>query len=297
MGLETVTHISDLVVTNPVGPTDIIQYGDDHIRNIKVALKTDFPNITGAMTATQAELNILDGATLSTAELNVLDGYTGNTADLNILAGADAAGLTATEIQYVNGVTSAIQTQLNAKLATANQAMVFLSTQAASSSASIAITSDISSTYDVYIVEGYGVVPATDATNLQLLVSTDGGSTYVTSTDYIYATKYVAASGTDSVYTSTGDSSYKVAETVSNTASLGGVNFTLKFYLPSNTSLRKAFLWELDYHNGTNFITARGGGHCSAAAVVTGNIDAIKFQFSSGNIASGTFTLYGMRKS
>ena len=37
-------------------------------------------------------------------------------ADLNLLAGADAAGITSTEIGYINGVTSSIQTQLNNKL-------------------------------------------------------------------------------------------------------------------------------------------------------------------------------------
>lgn len=68
-----------------------------------------------AVTANAAELNILDGATLSVSELNALDGYTGTTADLNILSGAAAAGLTATELLYLNGVTSAIQSQLNDK--------------------------------------------------------------------------------------------------------------------------------------------------------------------------------------
>jgi hypothetical protein len=63
MGLESVTHISDLVATNPVGATDPKSQGDDHIRNIKSALLTDFPNITGAVTADQTELNYLDGAT------------------------------------------------------------------------------------------------------------------------------------------------------------------------------------------------------------------------------------------
>lgn len=36
-------------------------------------------------------------------------------ADLNILSGAAAAGVTGTEFGYLNGVTSAIQTQINAK--------------------------------------------------------------------------------------------------------------------------------------------------------------------------------------
>ena len=62
MGLETVTNIHDLVVTNPLS-TDARSQGDDHIRNIKLALKTDLPNITGVMTATQAELNVNTGVT------------------------------------------------------------------------------------------------------------------------------------------------------------------------------------------------------------------------------------------
>jgi hypothetical protein len=62
MGLETVTNIDDLVVTNPLS-TDARSQGDDHIRNIKLALKTDLPNITGVMTATQAELNVNTGVT------------------------------------------------------------------------------------------------------------------------------------------------------------------------------------------------------------------------------------------
>lgn len=55
------------------------------------------------LTATAAELNILDGATLSTAELNILDGVTSTTAELNILDGVTA---TASEINALDGVTA-----------------------------------------------------------------------------------------------------------------------------------------------------------------------------------------------
>ena len=64
------------------------------------------------LTATAAEINIMDGVTSSTAELNILDGVTSTAAELNIL---DGATLTVTELNYVDGVTSAIQTQLDAK--------------------------------------------------------------------------------------------------------------------------------------------------------------------------------------
>lgn len=66
MGLESVTYISDLVATNPVGATDQKSQGDDHIRNIKSALLATFPNITGAVTLTHGEIN--DAAQLSAAQ-------------------------------------------------------------------------------------------------------------------------------------------------------------------------------------------------------------------------------------
>ena len=42
-------------------------------------------NILDGVTSTAAELNILDGVTSTTAELNILDGVTSTTAELNIL--------------------------------------------------------------------------------------------------------------------------------------------------------------------------------------------------------------------
>ena len=58
MALETGTYISDLVVTNPTA-TDPKSAGDDHLRLIKSTLKATFPNVTGATTATQADLSAI----------------------------------------------------------------------------------------------------------------------------------------------------------------------------------------------------------------------------------------------
>lgn len=102
MALETGTYISDLVVTNPTA-TDPKAEGDDHVRLIKSTVKATFPNITGAVTATQVELNTLDGITASTAELNILDGVTASTAELNILDGVTA---TASELNVLDGITA-----------------------------------------------------------------------------------------------------------------------------------------------------------------------------------------------
>lgn len=60
MALETGTYISDLVSTNPVG-TDTLDKADDHLRLIKSTLQATFPSITGAVTASHADLNAIDG--------------------------------------------------------------------------------------------------------------------------------------------------------------------------------------------------------------------------------------------
>lgn len=74
---------------------------------------TETDTLLGAVSAT--EIAILDGATVTTAQLNILAGATVTTAEINVLDGIPGT-LTATEIGYVDGVTSAIQTQINAKI-------------------------------------------------------------------------------------------------------------------------------------------------------------------------------------
>jgi hypothetical protein len=79
-----------------------------------------------AVTATGADINVLDGVSVTTAELNTLDGITASTSELNILDGATLStselntlqGITAstTELNYMDGVTSNVQTQLDSKL-------------------------------------------------------------------------------------------------------------------------------------------------------------------------------------
>lgn len=80
--------------------------------------ESDLPSIhlekVTDVTASAAEVNVLDGITASTEELNILDGVTADKDELNIL---DGATLTTEELNYVDGVTSPIQEQLDNKVA------------------------------------------------------------------------------------------------------------------------------------------------------------------------------------
>ena len=64
MAKETATYISQLVATNPVA-SDSVSVGDDHLRMLKTVLKTQFSGLSGttAISASEAELNLLDGKT------------------------------------------------------------------------------------------------------------------------------------------------------------------------------------------------------------------------------------------
>lgn len=98
--------INSLNATYPASGDDIPE-GDDHLRLIKTELKYEFPNFASGvpMTATQAELNTLDGITATTAELNILDGVTSTAAELNILDGVTA---TAAELNSLDASAQAV---------------------------------------------------------------------------------------------------------------------------------------------------------------------------------------------
>jgi len=131
--------VNAIEITNAAtgGAVVIGAMGDDSNVDIDISPKgTGEVNIAAgnlnyagtAVTATGAELNILDGVTSTTAELNTLDGYTGSVTELNYLKSLYDTGVTSTEYDYLDGVTSNIQTQLNSAASTGKaiaMAMVF----------------------------------------------------------------------------------------------------------------------------------------------------------------------------
>lgn len=60
MPVETFEYINSLDPNNPQ-PFDSVSNGDDHIRGVKAAIKSTFPNITEPVNVTAAELNALAG--------------------------------------------------------------------------------------------------------------------------------------------------------------------------------------------------------------------------------------------
>lgn len=119
MALESATYISDLVATNPTS-SDNVSQGDDHLRLIKSAIKATFPNITGAVTSTQSEIDatptlLVDSGTTTrvaaTTTGATVTGALDVTSDITIggnitLAGTGLTLGTHTAGDYVEGITA-----------------------------------------------------------------------------------------------------------------------------------------------------------------------------------------------
>lgn len=59
MSVEVVTYINTLDASFPAA-TDPRSEGDDHIRNLKSALKVTFPNVSGAVNVSHTTLNNIE---------------------------------------------------------------------------------------------------------------------------------------------------------------------------------------------------------------------------------------------
>lgn len=168
--------------------------------------------------------------------------------------------------------------------------LVLLEQHTASSSASLDFTTSISSTYDEYLVEFVNVTPATDAVDMRLLFSTDGGSTWDTSNNYYgFYNGYSLLGGFTNI--NNPGTSFKLAPSIDK--DFDGVIGSLRISNPQQNSFRHSILFDLltTFSDG-NVGRTTGGGTWN----VTTAINAFRIVMSSGNIASGTVRCYGFAK-
>jgi len=98
MPIEAATYIADLNAANPLSG-EFINEGDDHLKLLKSVLKASMPNITGPVTATHTELNLLDGLTAVVG--------TSTPGAYALLATTTISGSPAA-IDYLNGVSGVV---------------------------------------------------------------------------------------------------------------------------------------------------------------------------------------------
>ena len=72
MALESATYIDGLNANNPAS-TDGLGQADDHFRLIKSTILSTFPSIDAPITATEDELNVMDGSATTPAAVTLVD--------------------------------------------------------------------------------------------------------------------------------------------------------------------------------------------------------------------------------
>ena len=184
-------------------------------------------------------------------------------------------------------------------------ALTHIKTLTASSSATLSFvhgTSDVvlDSTYPIYVFKFINIHPATNGASFRMNFSTDSGSNYnVTKTTTSFEAYHNEA---DNDVELRYDSAYDLAQSTAfqnladelqndNDANASG---TLHLFNPSSTTFVKHFISNFQAMRNPsyswNYYKAGYGNTTSA-------VDAIRFQFSSGNIDAGTIKLYGIKDS
>lgn len=169
-------------------------------------------------------------------------------------------------------------------------ALILLSAQTASTSAAIDFTSLITSTYDDYVIIFDGVIPVTGGASLYFRTSSNNGSSYdAGANNYAWGQSGTLGSGAGATEIDLG-----IGGAPSNNAAVG-IAGTLRIYNLNSTTVYKRAAWDISYGSNTgsgNFVSYAGAG----ARISTAAVNAVRFLMQSGNISTGTFKLYGVKK-
>jgi len=186
-------------------------------------------------------------------------------------------------------------TAYNAAVATGN--MVLISSQTASSSASISFTTGIDSTYKEYQFYFINIHPSTTA-DFTFNMSTDSGSNYnVTKTTTFFRAFHLEDDSSTAVgYRGDSDLAQSTAFqhicydlTTTSDESCSG---SLSLFNPASTTYVKHFV------GSSNFMqlnTAATNAYFAGYGNTTSAVNAIQFKFSSGNIDDGTILMFGIK--
>lgn len=165
--------------------------------------------------------------------------------------------------------------------------MVKLTSSSVSSAAALDIVMTSYTAYRNKMVV-LNFIPATDAVDLLMEISTNGGSSFDAS-GYAYAIFSVNSSGSG-ISSSDSAARFKISSTVGNAASRG-TSVIIRAMDTTNAAVKPRFLYESVTPGAASDLPTRETG--SAVRLAAQDTDAIRFLFSAGNIASGTYAVYG----
>jgi len=177
-------------------------------------------------------------------------------------------------------------------------ALILLSTQTASSSASISFTSGIDSTYKSYIFKFINIHPATDQTFLKFQADTGTNTNFNQTVTTTYFTAFHSESGSSSslAYNSSNalhqETDFITIADRTGTDNDQCISGTLQIFQPSSSTFVKHFIADTNCYEQSDFSSrVFVGGYFNITTAIT----RFQFKMSSGNMDSGIIKLYGVK--
>jgi hypothetical protein len=265
--------------------------GDVTIKNDADADVIEIP--TGTVNVTMAGTLGVTGV-ITGGGLVVPDGSIA-VADLDIDGGTDiGAALVDADLMIVDdGAGGTNRKATMARLATymgtkiTGGSKVFIASSGAiSSAATVDFTQFDSTAYDSYEFHFIDVLPATDASNLRLLTSSDTSSHSYDTGSADYLKRYDA--------TATAAFAQPLAQSTIGGAANEGVSIVLMVVNPHTSAFTNITVvgGAFSLENGAHYQASEGRFGCKR--LETAQVNAIRFKFDSGNIASGEIVMYGI---
>ena len=246
-------------------------------------------NKPSAVPLTSADIadGIIVNADIANSTINITTKVTCKLTLTNGGTGLATLG-TAAQVLRVNSGATALE------FATVSSDYVLLATSTASASSSISFDGYFSSTYSNYIVFINNMRPATAGAEPYIRFRRSNAD--ITASDYKFSSARVkVTSGSSSVEAgdwSFGSNRISILQDM-DTSALTTLHGTIQFYNPLDTASYPACILDTTGTNQNNVDYYRRFGFGRLAS--TGALSGITFYFSSGNITSGTFKLYGLK--
>ena len=186
----------------------------------------------------------------------------------------------------------------------AKGAMTFIKKLTASSSANLTFVNGASnvildSTYKEYLFTFNNLHPATDGVETHVNFTTDGTNFNVTKTSTVFdaehneADDYANLSYNTAMDLAQGTGDQQIGRSTSNNND-SCISGTLHLFNPSSTTFVKHYIaTSNEAHTAPRSSNFYIGGYCNTTSAITG----VRFDFSSGNIDSGSIKLYGIKDS
>lgn len=152
----------------------------------------------------------------------------------------------------------------------------------------------LDSTYDQYMVALTELIPANEGDSLNVRIS-QAGAFKTSGYHYVGNDSDTTAPTWESTNNANG-AAFLTTLPLAGAATGEGISGVIYFSDPETTTFKK-FWWELSFwgDEGTSLFHQMVGA--GSYGVDTTAIDGVRFMFSTGNITSGTFALYGFGKS